>query len=36
MTIHRGRWNTDDQVVREEQPAIVADFQREIDKALAE
>lgn len=34
--VHQGRWNTDDQVVREEQPAIVADFQATIDKALAE
>ena len=33
--IHQGRWNTDDQVVKEESPAIVADFAREIDKALA-
>lgn len=34
--IHRGRWNTDDKIVKEESPAIVADFQRAIDKALAE
>lgn len=34
--IHQGRWNTDDQVVREEQAAIVADYQATIDKALAE
>lgn len=34
--IHRGRWNTDERIVREEQAAIVADFQREIDRALAE
>lgn len=34
--VHQGRWNTDDQVVREEQAAIVADFAREIDRALAE
>lgn len=34
--VHQGRWNTDDQVVREEQTAILADYQREIDRALAE
>lgn len=34
--IHRGRWNTDERVVRQEQPGIVADFQSEIDQALAE
>lgn len=33
--VHRGRWNTDDQVVKEERAAIVTDFAREIDKALA-
>lgn len=33
--VHQGRWNTDDQVVKEESGAIVADFAREIDKALA-
>lgn len=33
--IHQGRWNTDDQVVKEEAPAILADFTREIDRALA-
>lgn len=32
----RTGWTTDDQVVREEQAAIVADFQATIDKALAE
>lgn len=32
--IHRGRWNTDDRMVKEESPAIVADFQRAIDQAL--
>lgn len=34
--IHQGRWNTDERVVREEAPGILADFQREIDRALAE
>lgn len=34
--IHRGRWNTDDRVVREEMPGILADFQGVIDKALEE
>lgn len=33
--VHQGRWNTDDQVIKEEAPAIVADFAREIDRALA-
>lgn len=33
---HRGRWNTDDRIVRQEQPGILADFQGVIDKALAE
>lgn len=34
--IHQGRWNTDDKIVRQEQPGILADFQAEVDKALAE
>lgn len=33
---HRGRWNTDERVIRQEAPGILADFQREIDRALAE
>lgn len=34
--VHRGRWNTDDRVVRQEAPGILADFQQAIDKALGE
>lgn len=34
--VHAGRWPTDARVVREEQAGIVADFQREIDRALTE
>lgn len=32
--IHRGRWQTDQRVVREEERVIVADFKRTVDKAL--
>jgi hypothetical protein len=34
--VHRGRWNTDERVMRQEAPGIVADFQSAIDKALGE
>lgn len=34
--VHRGRWNTDAGVLRQETPAITADFQQAIDRALAE
>lgn len=34
--VHRGRWNTDRRVVEQEQAAIVADFAREVDRALGE
>lgn len=34
--IHAGRWNTDDKVVKEEQGAILTDYQQAIDKALGE
>lgn len=34
--VHRGRWNADAQVVRQEAPGILADFQQAIDKALGE
>lgn len=32
--IHRGRWNTDEQVLNEERAAIQADFARAVQKAL--
>jgi hypothetical protein len=32
---HRGRWTTDQQAIDKNLPAIQADFQREIDRALA-
>lgn len=32
--VHRGRWNTDAKIVKDEEPAILADFQQAIDKAL--
>ena len=32
--IHRGNWQTDEQVVERNRDRIVGDFQREIDKAL--
>jgi len=32
--IHRGRWVTDEQVIEEESPAIIRDFERAIDEAL--
>lgn len=31
---HRGRWQTDERVLREALPAITRDFQAELDKAL--
>lgn len=33
--VHQGRWQTDEQVVEKERPAIVDDFKRTIDKELA-
>lgn len=34
--IHAGRWNTDQSVLDQETPGILADFQKTIDQALAE
>jgi hypothetical protein len=34
--MHRGRWQTDQQVVNRNRKAIVDDFQRAIDRALSE
>ena len=34
-SVHRGRWQTDSQVLEQEQAAIVADFERAIENALS-